>query len=45
MADKNHPEYEEYAEWCGLEDDDEWDPDEFYQEGTQFMIREMFKKK
>lgn len=42
MADKKHPEYEEYAEWCGLEDDEKWDPNEFDLVGTQFLIRKMF---
>ena len=42
MADKKHPEYEEYAEWVGLEDDEEWDPDEFDLEEKQSVIRQMF---
>jgi len=45
MADKNHPEYEEYAEWVGLEEDDEWNPKEFDLKGTQSIIKEMFKNK
>jgi hypothetical protein len=42
MADKKDPEYEEYAKWCGLEENEEWDPDEFNLEETQLVIREMF---
>lgn len=29
LADKNHPEYEESAEWVGLEEDELWDAGEF----------------
>jgi hypothetical protein len=43
MGDKNHPEYEEYAEWCGLENEEEWDPKEFDLEETRLTVRNMFK--
>jgi len=42
MADKKHPEYEEYAEWVGLEDEENWDPNEFDLEKRQSMVRQMF---
>lgn len=43
MANKKHPEYKKYAEWVGLEEDDEWNPKEFDLIGTQSIIKEMFK--
>jgi len=42
MADKKHPEYAEYAEWCGLEDGEEWDPNEFDIEKRRSAIRQLF---
>jgi hypothetical protein len=45
MANKKHPEYEEYAEWVGLEDNEEWDPTQFDLKETQVILREMFRKK
>lgn len=29
LKDKDHPEYEEYKEWLGLEEEEEWDAKEF----------------
>ncbi|HDR51548.1 MAG TPA: plasmid pRiA4b ORF-3 family protein [Mariniphaga anaerophila] len=43
MANKKHPEYEEFAEWVGLEENEEWDPKEFDLKRTQSVIKEMFK--
>jgi hypothetical protein len=42
MADKKHPEYAEYSEWCGLEDDEEWNPNELDLEARQSAIRNLF---
>ena len=29
MVDPNHKEYEDMKEWLGLEDDEQWDPNDF----------------
>lgn len=42
LADKNHPEYYEYLEWLGLEEDETWDPEEFDLEYFQEVLRELF---
>ncbi|HZK08994.1 MAG TPA: hypothetical protein VFC92_12465 [Bacteroidales bacterium] len=42
MADKNHPEYEENAEWFGLEEDETWDPKEFDLEDAQSFLKELY---
>lgn len=42
MADKKHPEYAEYLEWCGLGEDEEWNPNEFDLEERQSAIRTLF---
>ncbi|MBW6535317.1 MAG: plasmid pRiA4b ORF-3 family protein [Mariniphaga sp.] len=45
MVDKKHPEYEEYAEWVGLGNDEEWNPAQFDLEKKQVILREMFRTK
>lgn len=42
MADKNHPEYEENAEWFGLEEGESWDPNEFDLEEAQSFLKELY---
>ncbi len=41
VNDPNHPEYEEYREWLGLEEDDIWDFEEFDLEEVNEMMRGM----
>lgn len=41
MADKTHEEYAEMAEWLGLEEDEEWDVNDFDLEFAQEMVREI----
>lgn len=42
LADKKHPEYEEYAEWIGLEKDELWDAAEFDIEEIKNELKEVF---
>lgn len=42
LANKKHPEYEEYRDWVGLDDDENWDPNTFDFAGTQLIISEVF---
>ncbi|HKI90016.1 MAG TPA: plasmid pRiA4b ORF-3 family protein, partial [Draconibacterium sp.] len=44
LADKKHPEYEENAEWMGLEDDELWDPNEFNIEEIKSDLKEIFEE-
>lgn len=43
LSDKNHPEYEEYAEWCGLSEGEKWDPAEFDLKKVQKYLSQFFK--
>lgn len=42
LTDQNHPEYYEYLEWLGLEEDENWDPEEFDIEYSQEVLMKMF---
>lgn len=42
LSDKSHPEYEEYKEWLGLEDSEEWDAKEFNLKEIQEGFEELF---
>lgn len=42
LSDKKHPEYYEYLEWLGLEEDENWDPEVFDLEDTQSLLLKMF---
>ena len=42
MADRKHPEHDEYAEWAGLEEGEVWNPKAFDIEKTQCRLNEMF---
>ena len=42
LSDKTKPEYEEMAEWCGLEKNETWDPEEFNLNETQKYLIEVF---
>lgn len=42
MSDKKHPEYKEYLEWCGLEEDEEWNPNDFDLDERQSAIKNLF---
>ncbi|WP_253916391.1 plasmid pRiA4b ORF-3 family protein [Lentimicrobium sp. S6] len=42
LSDKSHPEYEEYKEWLGLEDNEEWDAKEFNLKEVQEGFEELF---
>jgi len=42
LADKKKPEYEEMAEWCGVEDDEMWNPAEFNLDKGQKYLLEVF---
>ena len=43
LANKKHPEYNEYREWMGLDDDESWDPNAFDFAETQLIISEIFQ--
>lgn len=42
LADKNHTEYEETAEWVGLEEDELWDASEFEIEAIRKDLKTVF---
>jgi hypothetical protein len=42
LADKKHPEYEEYLSWLGLEGNEEWNADAFDLEEAQSIIEDIF---
>jgi len=42
LSDKTKPEYEEVAEWCGLEENETWNPEEFNLDETQQYLTEVF---
>lgn len=42
LANKNHPEYEEMAEWLELDDDEVWDADAFDKEEAQAYVDQIF---
>ena len=44
LSDKRNPDYAETAEWCGLEEDEMWDPLEFNLDDTQKLLLESFTK-
>lgn len=44
MADKSHPEYEEFKQWLGMIRHEEWDPEAFDAEETQFELNEVFNR-
>jgi hypothetical protein len=42
MADRKHPGHDEYAEWIGLEEGEEWNPKEFDPEEAQYSLNQLF---
>lgn len=42
LMDKKHPEYNEYKEWLGLEEDEEWDAKEFDLKETQEGLDDIY---
>jgi hypothetical protein len=44
LADKNDPEHFEYKEWLGMEEHDDWDPDEFDVPLTNALLATLFSK-
>lgn len=44
LADKKHPEYEEYAEWMGLENGELWDVNEFDLEEIKNDLKDVFEE-
>ncbi|NCB43303.1 MAG: plasmid pRiA4b ORF-3 family protein [Clostridia bacterium] len=42
LADKNHPNYQEMAEWLGLDDDELWDANEFDLEDVQEVLEDYY---
>jgi hypothetical protein len=44
LKDPDHPEYEEYAEWLGMEEGETWDATAFNIETHQETMKRVFKK-
>ncbi|MDA3880745.1 MAG: plasmid pRiA4b ORF-3 family protein [Prolixibacteraceae bacterium] len=44
IADKSNPESLEYKEWLGMDEDEEWDSNEFDLQGTNNMLTGLFEK-
>ncbi|MBN1181318.1 MAG: plasmid pRiA4b ORF-3 family protein [Bacteroidales bacterium] len=44
LSDPNNTEYEGLAEWLGLEDNETWDPEEFFLEETNEYLISVFTK-
>jgi hypothetical protein len=42
LADKNHPNYQEMAEWIGLDEDEQWDANEFDLEDVQGVLEHYY---
>ncbi|MCK9269425.1 MAG: plasmid pRiA4b ORF-3 family protein [Bacteroidales bacterium] len=42
LADKNHPNYQEMAEWIGLNEDEQWDANEFDLEDVQGVLEHYY---
>lgn len=42
LADKKHPEYGEYMEWLGLEDDEIWDAEEFNMDEINIELEDIY---
>ena len=45
LSDKKNPEYEEMAEWCGFDENETWNAEEFNLNETQKLLLEVFSSK